>query len=98
LCLSPTGLSFVTKVSPAKWVSFLMGIWFLSSVVANSAGGVVAGYLREIESNRIDLTWFGYKFGGQGDFFFLFVLSSVSVGLLSLALTPIFKKVLHGRE
>lgn len=43
LCLSPVGLSLVTKLSPARFGSLLMGTWFLSSFVANLTGGIFAG-------------------------------------------------------
>jgi POT family proton-dependent oligopeptide transporter len=99
LCLSPTGLSFVTKVSPAKWVSFLMGLWFLSSFVANLAGGVVAGYIEKIESSEMELFWYGwFRIGGSGDFFLLFVISSVAAGVVALVLTPLYRRLLHGIE
>jgi len=55
LCLSPTGLSFVTKASPVKWISFIMGLWFLSSVVANFGGGLVAGTVTLIEAGQIEI-------------------------------------------
>lgn len=35
LCLSPVGLSMVSSLAPAKLASFLMGVWLLSSFVAN---------------------------------------------------------------
>ena len=43
LCLSPVGLSMVTKLSPVKFVSLLMGVWFLASFFAGYVGGVFAG-------------------------------------------------------
>jgi len=55
LCLSPTGLSFVTKASPVRWISFIMGLWFLSSVVANFGGGLVAGTVTLIEDGQIEI-------------------------------------------
>ena len=39
LCLSPIGLSMVSKVSPKKLVSIMMGFWFLSSAIANYMAG-----------------------------------------------------------
>ena len=39
LCLSPIGLSMVTKVSPKKIASLMMGFWFLSSAIANYSAG-----------------------------------------------------------
>ena len=95
LCLSPTGLSYVTKAAPVRHVSLLMGIWFLSSFVANLAGGLIASRVEAIESGKIQLPW---HFGGQADFFFLFVVSSLVPGLLILLLTPWLKKLIAGRE
>ncbi len=45
ICLSPVGLSLVTKLSPAKFVSFLMGVWFLSNAAANKVAGFYSGYI-----------------------------------------------------
>ncbi len=56
LCLSPTGLSFVTKASPVRLISFIMGLWFLSSVVANLGGGLVAGTVTLIEAGQIEIS------------------------------------------
>lgn len=43
LCLSPVGLSSMTKLSPRKFVGQMMGIWFLASAVGNLIGGLVGG-------------------------------------------------------
>lgn len=95
LCLSPTGLSYVTKVAPKRFVSLLMGIWFISSFIANLGGGLVAAQVEKVESGEIKTWW---DFGGQANFFFLFVVSSVAAGILILALTPLLKKMIGGRE
>lgn len=95
LCLSPTGLSYVTKAAPVRHVSLLMGIWFVSSFVANLAGGLIASRVEAIEKGEIKLPW---HFGGQADFFFLFVVTSIGPGLLILLLTPLLKKLIAGRE
>ena len=44
LCLSPVGLSMVTKLAPLRLGSLMMGVWFLSSAVANKVGGFIGGY------------------------------------------------------
>lgn len=95
LCLSPTGLSYVTKVAPVRFVSLLMGIWFISSFIANLGGGLVASKVEAIEQGRIKLWW---NFGGQADFFFLFVVSSVGAAILIFILTPLLKMLIAGRE
>lgn len=48
LCLSPIGLSLVTKLAPAQFASILMGTWFLSSFFGNLIAGVFAGFYEHI--------------------------------------------------
>jgi proton-dependent oligopeptide transporter, POT family len=45
LCLSPVGLSSMTKLSPRKYVGQMMGIWFLAAAVGNLIGGLVGGHV-----------------------------------------------------
>ncbi len=44
LCLSPIGLSMVTKLAPAKFMSLLMGVWFMSSFFGNLLAGILASF------------------------------------------------------
>lgn len=94
LCLSPTGLAFVTRAAPTRFVSLLMGIWFVSSFIAHLGGGYIAATVESIESGQTKLWW---SLGGQADFYMLFVVASIGAGLLILILTPLMKKMLHGR-
>ena len=95
LCLSPTGLAYVTKAAPVKFVSLLMGIWFISSFIANLGGGLIAAQVENIEKGKTQLPW---HFGGQADFFMLFVVTSVAAGIVILALTPLLKKLMRHEE
>jgi POT family proton-dependent oligopeptide transporter len=45
LCLSPVGLSNVTKLSPPKFVGQMMGIWFLGSAIGNLIAGLAGGHV-----------------------------------------------------
>jgi POT family proton-dependent oligopeptide transporter len=92
LCLSPTGLSYVTKAAPKRFVSLLMGVWFISSFIANLGGGLIAAKVEQIERGELKLPW---NFGGQADYFFLFVASSLGVGVLVLVATPVLKKLMR---
>jgi proton-dependent oligopeptide transporter, POT family len=95
LGMSPTGLSFVTRAAPVRFVSLLMGTWFLSNSLANWLGGRVAGQIEKIENGQLNLPWYHwFKLGGQADFFLLFVISSVGAGLLMLILTPLINRLL----
>ncbi len=95
LCVSPTGLSYVTKAAPKRFMSLLMGIWFVSSFAANLGGGLVAAQVEAIEAGKVKLPW---NLGGQADFFFLFVIVSIAAGIVIFAFAPLLKKLQHGRE
>jgi len=77
LCLSPIGLSMVSKVSPKKIASLMMGFWFLSSAVANFMAGKLPGIL---ESNNLDL-------------FTFLTVTSVIAGLLLLLISKFLEKL-----
>jgi POT family proton-dependent oligopeptide transporter len=51
LCLSPVGLSYVTKLAPKRLVGQMMGMWFLSLSLGNLAAGLIAG---EFDANNVD--------------------------------------------
>jgi POT family proton-dependent oligopeptide transporter len=95
LCLSPTGLSYVTKAAPVQFVALLMGIWFVSSFIANLGGGLIAAKVEAIEKGELKLPW---HFGGQADYFFLFVVSSFGATVLMFLLTPYMKTLMRSRE
>lgn len=95
LFMSPTGLSFLTKTAPVRFVSFLMGLWFLSNSLANKIGGTIAGQITNVEQGKVKLPW---NFGGQADFFFLFVVSSIGAGIIVLALVPLLNWLLKDRR
>jgi len=79
LAVSPVGLSYVTKIAPARLVSMLMGVFFLSNAVANYLGGVLAAQTENIAT--------------QGAFFSIPVVTSWGAALLMLALVPLLKRL-----
>ena len=98
LFLSPTGLSYVSKAAPEKHKSLLMGVWFLSSFLAYTVGGKLAG---EADPTKINESRFFFQDwgidlgGGYANFFFLFVLLSVGGGVVSIALTPWLRRLMR---
>jgi POT family proton-dependent oligopeptide transporter len=48
MCLSPVGLSVVTKLAPPRIVGMMMGVWFLSLAVGNKAAGYAAGLFEKM--------------------------------------------------
>ena len=98
LCISPTGLGWVTKAAPVRFVSLLMGIWFVSSFLAGVLGGQLAAITDRIEQGAIALPWYGIgRIGGQADYYLLFVLASGALGVFVLAISPLFSRVLKSK-
>ena len=81
LCISPVGKSMVTKLAPARLVSLLMGMWFLSNAAANKLAGVYSGYFQKI-SNVQFFQW-------------LVIVPLLVSGILMLSMKGI-KKWMHG--
>jgi len=82
LCLSPIGLSMVTKLAPQKIVSIMMGLWFASMALANYMAGVLESLLHELLPDM--------------PLFYFLVLTSCSAGFLLLILSPWLKKMMRG--
>lgn len=86
LCLSPVGLSTVTKLAPAKLVGLMMGVWFLAASLGNYIGGNIAGMFDENAAGVIPKL-----FGGVA------LVTILSAGIL-VALTPMVRKMIAGRD
>ena len=84
LCLSPIGLSMVNKLSPVRFASLLMGVWFLSTSAANKFAGTLSSLYPEF-NEHMELVGAKYLLGFQIDslssFFMIFAIMS---GLASL--------------
>jgi POT family proton-dependent oligopeptide transporter len=84
LCLSPVGLSSMTKLAPARFVGQVMGVWFLATAVGNNLAGQFAGEidpdnLPAMPGEFLDLFWWGFL-----------------AGAVMLALTPFIKRLMAG--
>lgn len=81
LCLSPVGLSVVTKLSPPKLASILMAVWMLSSSIANFIGGFLASIVETLGAGQV----------------FTYISGFVIVcGVLLLLLSKYISKMMHG--
>lgn len=83
LCLSPVGLSTVTKLAPARMVGLMMGVWFLSIAIGNKLAGWVAGFYRDDANALFRL--------------YAMLAAAVLVGAAMLALLTPFIRRLIGR-
>ncbi|WP_296174998.1 peptide MFS transporter [uncultured Brevundimonas sp.] len=95
LCLSPVGLSMITKLSVDRVVGLMMGVWFLSSSVAHIAAGFIAQATSTdtvagvVTSPELALQTYGSIFGTIG-------WTGVGVGVVLLVLSPLLKKGMAG--
>jgi proton-dependent oligopeptide transporter, POT family len=81
LCLSPVGLSMVTKLSPPRIVGFMMGVWFFATAMGNYVAGWVAGFLQDRPFSEV--------------FMIAFVTAAVATLVLAILIPPI-KKLMGG--
>jgi POT family proton-dependent oligopeptide transporter len=82
LCVSPVGLSLVSKLAPPRFASLLMGFWFVSLALGNLSAGMLAGQVEKIERGEVF-----HALGGQADFFLVvfFIAMTAAVALFLLA-------------
>ena len=85
LCVSPVGLSYVSKLVPPKKIGMMFGVWYLVNALGN--------YLAAKTGSYIDLIVEQYS---MSFFFLIFTLIPGVVGLIFLVLNPIIKKLMHG--
>ncbi|GGG40772.1 peptide MFS transporter [Bizionia arctica] len=85
LCLSPLGLSYLSKLVPARMIGFMFGVWYLAIAVGQKAANTMGGMIDKI-SEQYSL----------GTFFLIFTLIPIGVGLISFFLNPLLKKLMHG--
>ncbi|MBJ6366485.1 peptide MFS transporter [Snuella sedimenti] len=85
LCLSPVGLSYLSKLVPARMIGFMFGVWYLAIAVGQKAAGTMGGMIDKI-SEQYSL----------GTFFLIFTLVPIGVGTISILLNPVLKKLMHG--
>jgi len=87
LCLSPIGLSMVTKLAPVRLAGLGMGGWFLSTGIGNNLSGIFAGYVSGSRGLSIESALGGYSFG---------FYSLMGAGLFLLIVAPLIQKLMHG--
>ena len=85
LFLSPVGLSYVSKLVPARMIAFMFGIWYLAIAIGNKLAAAVGGEIENIT-----------KTYSLSTFFLIFTVVPIVAGLLVMLLHPILKKLMHG--
>jgi POT family proton-dependent oligopeptide transporter len=95
LCISPVGLSMITKLSLARIVGLMMGVWFLSISCAQYVAGIVA-QVASVETVGGQVTNLQVSLNTYNDVFWTIGIASAVVGLVLLLISPLIKKWMHG--
>ena len=85
LCLSPMGLSYLSKLIPARMIAFMFGVYYLAIAIGNKLAHYIGGDIENITQE--------YSLSG---FFLIFTVVPIVLGLLSLLLHPLLKRLMHG--
>ena len=85
LCVSPVGLSYVSKLAPIKLVGMMFGIWFVANFIANLTAGFTGSYIDPIVEEY-----------GMSTFFLIFTFIPLGAGVLMIILNKTLLKMMHG--
>ncbi|TXI22893.1 MAG: MFS transporter [Roseateles sp.] len=85
LCLSPVGLSYISKLAPARLLGLMFGVWFLNTAIANKIAGSTGAYIDQISAQY-----------SMSVFFLIFTAIPIGAGVVLMLLTPWMKKKMHG--
>lgn len=85
LCLSPVGLSYVSKLSPKRLIGLIFGLWFLASAISNMIAAQMGGMIDTISKQY-----------SMSVFFLIIAVLPIAVGLILLLMNPMLKKKMHG--
>ncbi len=85
LCTSPVGLSYVSKLVPGKMIAMMFGIWYLAIAIGMKVAGIFGESSEKIAEEQ-----------GISTFFWILTIIPIVLGALSIVMSPIIKKLMHG--
>jgi POT family proton-dependent oligopeptide transporter len=85
LCLSPMGLSYLSKLVPGRMIAFMFGVYYLAIAIGNKLAHYVGGDIEKITAEY-----------SLSTFFLIFTIIPIGLGVVSLVLHPLLKKLMHG--
>jgi POT family proton-dependent oligopeptide transporter len=85
LCVSPVGLSYVSKLAPLKLVGMMFGIWFVANFIANLTAGFTGSFIDPIVDEY-----------GMATFFLIFTSIPVGAGIVMILLNKTLLRMMHG--
>jgi len=91
LCLSPIGMSAMTKLSPQKTQAVIMGMWFLASAYGQYFAGLLGANIADASENSSNLE----KLNVYADGYQQLGLYALIAGVLMIAISPLIKKLMQ---
>ncbi len=85
LFISPVGLSYVSKLVPARMLAFMFGMWYIAIAIASKLAAMLGGQVEVIQEQY-----------SLSHFFFLFTAIPAAAGVLVMLINPLLKKLMHG--
>ncbi|MDN3666053.1 peptide MFS transporter [Algibacter miyuki] len=85
LCISPVGLSYLSKLVPGRMIGFMFGIWYLAIAIGQKAAGTMGGMIDKITAEY-----------SLSSFFLIFTIVPAVFALFSIVLNPLLKRLMHG--
>ncbi|CEN41048.1 Proton/peptide symporter family protein [Capnocytophaga cynodegmi] len=85
LCMAPVGLSYVSKLVPARMIAFMFGVWYLAIAIGNKLAAILGGQIENI-TEKYNLS----------TFFLIFTIVPIVAGLIIIFISPLVKKLMHG--
>ncbi|MCG8574900.1 MAG: oligopeptide:H+ symporter [Flavobacteriales bacterium] len=87
LCLSPMGLSYVSKLVPQRMIAFMFGMWYIAIAIGNKAAASLGGMVESIQEEY-----------SMSAFFLIFTFIPAAAGIIVMLLHPLIKKLMGGVE
>jgi POT family proton-dependent oligopeptide transporter len=84
LCISPVGLSYVSKLVPAKMIAIMFGMWYLAVAIGQKLAGIFGESSDAIAAEN-----------GISYFFWILTIIPIALGVLSIVLTPLVKRLMQ---
>ncbi len=85
LCISPVALSLVSKLSPARMIAFMFGVYYLAVAIGMKLAGVFGENVDKIADEK-----------GISYFFWMLTLIAAILGVFSMVMQPVIRKRMHG--
>lgn len=84
LCISPVGLSYVSKLVPARMIAFMFGVWYLAVAIGMKSAGIFGENIDRIADEH-----------GLSFFFWMLAIISIVVAVIAIVMAPVIKKLMH---